>query len=160
MKKTNLIQATLLAAAVTFFSGCASVPSPEKMQEETAGFQLPKQPEEGKALVYVVRPSIVGTLVRFNVFVDNEEAASEMGYNRGSQYIYFNVTPGEHKILSKAENWAETAISAKAGDVIFIKQDPAMGIIMARNDISKIESLEGRYHVKNTALGTIIKTDK
>ena len=143
----------------TVLSGCASLPSPEKMKAEVLEYQLPKLPEEGKAIVYVVRPSSLGGLIRFNVFVDNQEPESEMGYTRSSQYIYFNLMPSDHQILSKAENWAETNISAKAGDIIFIQQEPSMGIIMARNSISKIQDYEGKYHVKTLSLGTIIKTD-
>ncbi|MBI5275905.1 MAG: DUF2846 domain-containing protein [Burkholderiales bacterium] len=130
------------------------------MKAEIATFQLPKTPEPGKALVYVVRPSSLGTLIRFNVFVDDQEAASEMGYTRGSQYIYFHVTPGKHRILSKAENWAEAEITANAGDVIFIQQEPAMGVIMARNSISRVDDIQGKYFVKKLELGTIIKTAK
>jgi len=160
MQKRRTIVAIVSAMALAALTGCASLPSPEAMKAETASFQLPKQPEAGKAMVYVVRPSGPGGLVRFNVFVDDQEAASEMGYTRGSQYIYFHVTPGEHKIYSKAENWAEAQISAKAGEVIFVQQEPSMGIIMARNSITKIEALPGTYHVKKLELGTIIKTDK
>lgn len=142
------------------FSNCASLPSPEKMKAEVEGFELPKLPEKGKAIVYIVRPSSVGTLVRFNVYVDDKEPESEMGYTRGSQYIYFNLTPGDHQILSKAENWAELNVSAKAGDIIFIQQDAQMGIIMARNSISKMQDYEGKYQVKNLSLGTIIRSEK
>jgi hypothetical protein len=107
----RLFQAVLAAATVALFTGCASLPSPEAMKAEVAGFQLPKLPEPGKAIVYVVRPSALGGLVRFNVFLNDQEANSEMGFTRGSQYIYFNVPPGDHKIYSKAENWAEALVS-------------------------------------------------
>lgn len=130
------------------------------MKAETATYQLPKLPEQGKAIVYVVRPSSVGGLIRFNVFVDDQEASSEMGYTRGRQYIYFSIPPGEHKIYSKAENWAETLVSAKAGDIIFIQQDASMGILMARNNIFKVEDYQGKYHVKTLTVGTIIKSEK
>ena len=150
----------MFAAALAVLSGCASLPSPEVMQAETASFQLPKLPEQGKALVYVVRPSGVGGLIRFNVFVDDQEAASEMGHTRSSQYIYFNVTPGTHKIYSKAENWADTEITASSGDIIYIQQEPSMGVIMARNSVSKIDDLQGKYQVKQLQLGTILKADK
>lgn len=59
----------------------------------------------------MVRPSGLGGLIRFNVFVDNQEAESEMGYPRSSQYIYFNLEPSDYQILSKAENWPETNIT-------------------------------------------------
>jgi len=130
------------------------------MRAETATFQLPKLPDSGKAIVYVVRPSALGGLVRFNVFLNDQEANSEMGFTRGSQYIYFSVPPGDHKIYSKAENWAETLVSVKAGDIIFIQQDSSMGIIMARNSLMKLEELPGKYHVKTLTVGTVLKTDK
>jgi len=160
MQKARTLATIMSAVALAALTGCANLPSMDVMKAETASFQLPKLPDEGKAMVYVVRPSMAGTVVRFNVFLDDQEAASEMGYNRGNQYIYFNVTPGTHKISSKAENWADTQISAAAGDVIFIQQEATMGIIMARNNISKIDEIPGKYHVKKLELGTIIKTDK
>lgn len=156
----NITKLVFIVAALSAIVGCASLPSPEAMKADTASFELPKSPEPGKAIVYMVRPSGVGGLVRFNVFVDDQEAASEMGYTRSSQYIYFNVTPGKHKIYSKAENWAEAEVTANSGDVIYIRQEPSMGLIMARNSISKIEGYEGKYHVKNLTLGTLLKTDK
>ncbi len=160
MQKRRTLATLWVAATLTVLTGCASLPSPEVMRSETASFELPKSPDPDKAIVYVVRPDSVGTLIRFNVFVDDQEAASEMGYTRGSQYIYFQVSPGDHKIYSKAENWAEAPISAQAGDVIYIHQQPSMGIIMARNSITKIADYEGKYHVKKLALGTILKAEK
>ena len=47
----------------------------------------------------------------------------------------------------------------KAGDIVFIEQDPAMGVIMARNSIARIDELPGKYHVKTLSVGTILKTD-
>ena len=160
MQKRKNFATLVCAAALLALTGCASLPSPEVMKAQTESFQLPKLPDTDKAIVYVVRPSSVGGLIRFNVFVDDQEAPSEMGYTRGSQYIYFQVKPGDHKVYSKAENWAETQISANAGDVIFIEQEASMGVIMARNSIAKIDTLPGKYHVKTLTLGTVIKTDK
>lgn len=149
--------------AVAFFAltaGCATLPSQEQMAADLAGYELPKQPEAESALVYVVRPSGLGFAVRFNVFLDDKEDSSEMGYTRGSQYVYFFVSPGTHTIFSKAENWAEVSIDAKPHDVIFIKQMPAIGIIMSRNSLEQVQETEGKYHVKNTSLGTIKKEQK
>lgn len=157
MKLINLLAITIVIA---IFSGCASLPSPEEMKADISGYELPKLPEEGKAIVYVVRPSSLGTLIRFNVFVDDKEVDSEMGFTRGSQYIYFNLTPGGHKILSKAENWAEVNVTANAGDIIFLQQVAEMGIVMARNSVFQLPDYEGKYQVKHLNLGTIIKTDK
>ena len=162
MRKTSIkFFVTLLFVGVLgMITGCASLPSPELMKAEAANYRLPKLPDPGKAIVYVVRPSNMGTLIRFNVFVDDQEAGSEMGFNRGNQYIYFNLKPGNHTIYSKAENWAELAVSVQAGDIVFIQQDPAMGIVMARNSIFKVEDYQGKYQVKSATLGTILKTDR
>lgn len=111
-------------------------------------------------MVYVVRPSTLGGIVRFNVFVDNKDDASEVGYTRSGQYIYFSLPVGEHKLYSKAENWAETAVDAKAGDIIFIQQEPHMGILLARNSLSNLHGYEGKYHVKTLTLGTLLKSEK
>jgi hypothetical protein len=75
-----------------------------------------------------------------------------MLYDRHPQYIYFNLMPGEHTILSKAENWAEAKVSAKAGDIIYIEQEASMGIIMARNSLRLPPDYEGKYQVKHLAL--------
>ncbi len=160
MQRIQSIATFLIAFMAVVISGCASLPSPEVMKAETATYQLPKLPEQGKAIVYVVRPSSLGGLIRFNVFVDDQEPLSEMGYTRSEEYIYFSIRPGEHKIYSKAENWAETLVSAKEGDIIFLQQEPTMGFIMARNDLSKIADYEGKYHVKTLTVGTLIKPEK
>lgn len=158
MEFSRTISRVLIACMVLVMTGCANVPTPEVMKAETANYNLPALPETGKAMVYVVRPSSIGGFVRFNVFIDNQEDTSEMGYTRSGQYIYFALSPGEHKIYSKAENWAETAVNAKAGDIIFIQQEPAMGIMIARNNLFNLQSYEGKYHVKTLTLGTILKS--
>lgn len=145
---------------VILLYGCASAPSIEKMQAEVAQYSPPKPAVADKGLVYVVRPSNLGMMVRFNVFLDDKEADSEMGYNRGNQYIYFYVTPGQHVISSKAENWADMPVMVKAGEVIYLKQEVEVGVVMARNSLKVLSDVEGRYLVKDASLGTIAKESK
>jgi hypothetical protein len=156
----SLLRVLLASAAFVGVYGCATAPSMDAMKAETAGFQLPKLPDPDRAMVYVVRPSMVGGMIRFNVFVDKQEESSEVGYTRGNQYIYFSLAPGERKIYSKAETWAEIAVSVKAGETVFIRQTPSMGIIMARNALDRIEELEGKYYVKTLNLGELLKQSK
>lgn len=151
-----MVFSIFLAITLSLLTGCASLPSPEKMAQEVSGYNLPKQSDAENSLIYVVRPSPLGSLIRFNVFLDDKEASSEMGWTRGSQYIYFFLNPGKHNIFSNAENWAEINIDIKAGETVFVKQNPEMGFIMARNSLEIIPELEGKYHVKNAKLGNII----
>lgn len=149
----KLLMALLVMALIT---GCAAqAPSTANMQADLQGYSLPQQPEEDQGLVYVVRPEMIGTLVRFNVFVDNQAPESEVGYTRGSQHIYFPVEPGQHTIFSKAENWASIDIDVAPGNTVFVRQHPKMGFVMARNNLSLMDELEGQYFVKETSLGTL-----
>ncbi|MDB6051725.1 MAG: putative lipoprotein [Pseudomonas sp.] len=146
-----------LVLAVALLYGCASAPSPDKMQSDLVGYSLPKAAVADKGLVYVVRPSSVGMLVSFNVFLDNQAASSEVGHTGGNEYIYFYVTPGTHTINSKAENWADLKVDVPAGQVVYIKQEVEMGFVMARNSLVKLNDTEGRYLVKGASLGSIAK---
>jgi hypothetical protein len=149
-----------LMASLAFsflIAGCAGV-SRQDMLKESEGFQLPGDADKvpGKAMVYVVRPSAVGTLVRFNVFVDNtKEDSLEAGFNRGAQHFWFTVAPGPHKLLSVAENTADMEIDFKADSVYYVRQDAKMGIVMARNNLVQIDEVEGKYNLKKTKLGTV-----
>lgn len=154
LSQIRIILAIILLSAL---SCCAGIPSIEKMKVETSSFNLPKQNDGHDVLVYVVRPSKFGGIVKFDVFVDGKEDASEVGYNRGKKFIYFFVKPGQHTIFSKSENTAEIAINGKAGETIFIKQDASVGAVLIRNSLQIITETEGKYYIKNSALGTINK---
>ena len=151
MKKLLILLPLLLAIS------CATVPSSEQMKSETENYNLPSKASTKDSIIYIVRPSQVGGLIRFNVFLNNKEVKSEMGYTRGKNFIYFSVIPGHHKIFSKAENTAEIEIDAEAGKEVFIKQNATMGFIMARNNLELITEAEGKYHVKNSSFGTVLK---
>ncbi len=155
MKITHLLFLSTLLATL---SSCAV--STEKMKKETANYNLPVKAQKDKALVYVVRPSNMGGLIKFNVFLDDKERDSEMGFNTGNKYIYFFVSPGKHKIFSKAENWADVEIDAKDNEQIFVKQNTSMGFIMARNSLEIVPELEGKYYVKNAKKGVVRKTER
>ena len=153
MQHGKLLLALLVLVLIT---GCAAkAPSTASMQAELEGYVLPQVPAENEGLVYVVRPEMLGTLVRFNVFLNDQEPESEVGYTRGSQHIYFPVSPGRHTVYSKAENWASVDIDVAPGETVFLRQHANMGVIMARNSLSLLGELEGAYFVKETRLGTL-----
>jgi hypothetical protein len=161
MIKNCAVKSGILFLIFLMLFGCASLPRPEEMKAQVANYQLPRLPDEGKAIVYVVNPSSFAKHASksgymFEVFIDNKEPQSEVGATMGQQYIYFNITPGEHKILSKAGNWAEINVSAKAGDIIFIQQDPYMGFTTLNIRLLNLQDYEGKYYVKTLPQGRII----
>jgi hypothetical protein len=141
-------------------AGSATAAPADGAPPANAAEALPKQPEPGKAVVYVLRPSSQAMLIRFNVFVDDQKDSSEVGYTRSGQYIYFNLLPGQHKIYSKAEEWAETTLSVRAGDIVFLRQEPAQGAYSSVNTIDRVPDDEGRAQLKRLSLGTIRKLDR
>lgn len=154
------LKLSFLISAIFLVSACTTLPSREQMTKETEKFELPLPPKPGFSRVFVVRPSGVGGLIRFNIFLDKDSLdSSEMGWTRGSQHIYFYVKPGVHMLFSHAENTAELAIAPKEGESIFVEQNAEMGIIMARNSIHSIDSTTGTYHMMKTNKGEIKKTD-
>jgi len=148
---------TIIILSHLLITGCAGLPSEKHIKKDLSDYQLPKLPTAGKAMVYIVRPSNLGSLLHFNVFLDNKEPSSEIGYTLGEQYIYFSIEPGEYKILSNAGNWAEINIIAQQDEVIFIKQTATPGVIFAWNFLSRLTKHEGMYFVKQLKIGKIIK---
>ncbi len=159
----NFRHGSLLAFLVVVITGCAPVitgPTWDQMRAQTANFQLPLLPAPGQAVVYIVRPTHLGGLVRFNVFLDDEQAESEMGYTIGNRYIYFSVPAARHLLYSKGGNTHVIEIDAKAGEIIYLRQVPRAGFPIARNSLVKMVDIEGKYTVKALEVGTIIKTEK
>ena len=46
----------------------------------------------------------------------------------------------------------------KADSVYFFRQDPRMGLLIARNELVETDSIEGVYNVKTTSEGRMLRT--
>lgn len=103
---------------------------------------------EGKAIVYFVRPSVVGTIVPFKVSCND----SLIGSITGKKYLFVVLDSNTYKFISKAENDAEIEIKVEAGKKYFIEQKPKMGIIMARNELILLNNAEGEQKLANCSL--------
>ena len=40
------------------------------------------------------------------------------------------------------------------------EQELSMGIVMARNNLERVDEVTGKYHVKSLSIGTVPKTDR
>ena len=151
MKK---FRALLLAATASFlFIACASAPTIAEMEMDIADFQLPALPAPGNSIVYIIRPSMLGFAINFEVFIDEKSTEYFLGSTKGGEYIYFEMAPGTRKILSQAENLAEYVLTAEKGSVYFLQQSPRMGVLFARNDLMLSVDTEGKYWVKRLKPG-------
>tara|TARA_B110000037_G_scaffold174962_1_gene199382 strand:+ start:1312 stop:1680 length:369 start_codon:yes stop_codon:yes gene_type:complete len=119
IRSTFLLIGTIVTCATA--QAFPPIPSQEKLNASIADYELPQLPEEGKALVYVVRSAWNVGFIPFGVYRDDKEKESKVGHMRSRQYVYFSIEPGQHKVLAKSLTWAEFEIDAKACEVIFIE---------------------------------------
>lgn len=89
---------------------------------------------EGKALVYILRPSAMGFAIGMKVTCNNKE----IGKTHGKKFIYKALEPGNYMFISHAENKAELPLQLEAGKKYYIEQQVKMGIIMARSKLVKL----------------------
>jgi len=169
VKRHFAIACSLVLAAMTSFAGELR---PAVAQASTADLELkacgPKDkeakydvdtdkkshptpdPEAGQALVYVLRPTMMGNKIQTTLAVDGEWK----GVNRGNNYFFFNLAPGEHHVCSKAENRSVFTLQVEAGKTYYLQQHIEMGLMKARNKIDAMSDEEGAKKLKDTNLST------
>ncbi len=144
-------------------SACASSPELTLDQKEAIAdsYSLPHEPGDDQAYIYVLRTTILAGATRFKIYLDGKkEDGKYIGYTRQNQFLAFPVSVGEHDINSKAENWASVHVDAKNGESIFLQQSPSFGVLFARNAISRIDEVEGRYLMSESGLSEGTYTQK
>ena len=94
---------------------------------------------EGKALIYIIRPSFFGKLIKFKVYCGTEY----IGYTRGQNYLYAFLKPGKHNLISKAENKSELQLDIEADKTYYVKQKVSFGFIKSRNKLILLNETEG-----------------
>lgn len=138
-----------------FLTGCYTQTSVKEMIKDTENYQIPYLTSADKGLIYVVRPSSLYGIFKYNVFLDGQSDANQIGYTRGNQYIYFYVEPGQHTVTSTAENTSNVTFDIKAGETQYLIQDASFGFLFGRNSLDKLNPVEGKYYIKHTKLGTL-----
>lgn len=93
-----------------------------------------------KALIYVLRSTMLGNKVQTKLAVDGEWK----GVNRGNNYFLFSLTPGPHYFCSQAENRSILVLTVEAGKTYFLEQSIHMGLMKARNDLGVLDDAEGQ----------------
>lgn len=97
------------------------------------------EPPADKALIYVIRPTMMGNKIQTKLAVDGQW----VGINRGNNYFFFTLPPGEHYFCSTAENKSVFAMKVEAGKTYFLQQKIRMGFMKASNMLSAISNEEG-----------------
>ena len=142
MKKYVLI---ILIPIVLFIVGCSAV---GRMPLEVDNMVREMSPPDGKALVYILRPTSFGGIVRMEVTSNG----NYIGATGGGRYIYAILEPGNNTFISKAENKSELKIVLEAGKIYYFEQKLKMGILMARNELIRLDDAEGREKLLKCSL--------
>jgi len=92
-----------------------------------------------KALVYVIRPTMGGNKVQSKLGVDGKWA----GINRGNNYFFFTLAPGEHFFCSQSENRSVVSLKVEPGKTYYLQQKVKMGFMKARTKLVVLNKEEG-----------------
>jgi Protein of unknown function (DUF2846) len=98
---------------------------------------MPPQPADA-ALVYVLRPTMMGNKIQTTFAVDGDWK----GVNRGNNYLVVTLPPGEHVLCSKAENRSTLVIKVEAGKTYYVQQHVQMGLMKARTSLELMPEAE------------------
>jgi hypothetical protein len=66
------------------------------------------------------------------------------GANRGDNYFYLELAPGEYHFCSQAENRSLLTLTVEAGKTYYLQQKIQMGFMKARNKLVALETEEGK----------------
>lgn len=117
---------------------CASMASAQELitvsKEKVLG-----EPSSQEAVVYFVRPAIMGKAVKIWAFVDQ----TVIGANKGKHYTFAKVPAGKHLFWAKAENLSALELDVEAGQTYYLKQKVKMGGLKARVKLMEIDTAEG-----------------
>lgn len=141
MKKLAFVTVILIITA------CSTTKTTTQNNQDQ--YKLLSVPAE-KAIVYIVRPSVVGTIVPFKVLCND----SLIGSTTGNKYLFTVLEPNTYRFVSEAENDAQLELKVEAGKKYFIEQKPKMGIVMARNELILLTNEEGEQKLTKCSIST------
>ena len=139
---TTAVSPTKDSAAIKDSTSTMSPASMSRKEKDKWAKSL--KPDDGKALVYIVRPSAMGSLIHMKVRCDSVP----IGTTSACNYVYAMLEPGKHTLTSHAENWAALDIVVEAGKVYYVKQRSEMGALYAETDLELLEEKDGQKYLK------------
>ena len=96
------------------------------------------KPSEGKALVYILRPSLLGMAINFSYYVDS----TFIGKANGGNYLKAEVTPGEHIIWAVSENRDFVDAEIEAGKIYLLLANPVPGGLKAGVNLVPVDTTD------------------
>jgi hypothetical protein len=105
-------------------------------------------PVEGKAIVYILRPSKVAFVVKMGLKCDNVR----IGGTKADTYVYSVLEPGKHTFLSTSENQATLSVTLEGGKIYYIRQEVKMGVFFAETGLKLEDEQKGQKDLRKCTL--------
>ena len=137
--------AVTLAVITLIVTGCATAPVASSDLDQAAKTFAAKP---GKANIYVYRNEHIGAAVGMEVILNGRL----MGKTGAQSYFLFEVSPGKHALLSRAENDSGLDVVVESGRNYFVWQEVKMGLLYARTLLQIVDEATGRAGVKECQL--------
>jgi hypothetical protein len=109
-----------------------------------------------KALIYVLRPTIIGLKIHSKLAVDGEWK----GVNRGKTYFFFTLEPGEHFFCSESENQDYLKLTVEAGKTYYLQQKVELGLFKARTNLVVMTDEKGKEKLEDVHLSVFEEKQK
>jgi len=126
-------------------------PTVSTIVADNSGTNLNMATADGKATVYIIRNSSIGSLIRMGVECND----LKIGSTKAKQYVYTVLAPGNYTFVSKTpENKASLDLTLEAGKIYYIKQQVKMGIIAARTGLELMNEPDGKKALNDCKLSS------
>jgi len=144
MNVKSVFACALLSMAACL-AGCGSAPLASPRADTLAKQMLPV---EGKAVIYLFRNSPPSTGWTIHVTLDGQD----MGVTGGQTYFRWEVSPGEHMIISKTHKWSGLIVNAEAGKVYYVWQDIGVGLVGPTSQLKLVDRITAELNLRSCYL--------
>jgi hypothetical protein len=100
------------------------------------------------AVVYLYRNESFGAAIHMDVEIDGRAA----GQTVAKSYMVWQLSPGSHRLVSRAENDHDLTIDISPGRRYFVWQEVKMGVLSARSRLQQVAESQGQAGVDECEL--------
>jgi hypothetical protein len=145
--RVRLVQglSLLSLAGLAALAGCATVPM--AAPADSARLKRLAAPPDA-AVVYLCRNESFGAAIHMDVELDGRRA----GQTVAKSYMVWQLPPGSHRLVSRAENDQDLTIDTAPGRRYFVWQEVKMGILSARSRLQQVVESQGQAGVDECEL--------
>jgi hypothetical protein len=105
-------------------------------------------PPADKAVVYIIRPTIMGFAVPMRVDCDS----FQVGWINAKTFLYTILDPGTHTFKCLAENEVHLDVNLEAGKVYYYEEQVKMGFAYARTKLKPLNEEEGKKRLEKCSI--------